>query len=92
MPQVVRTSESTRWYSQHCPKRTCYINKSQTLLPNRRQSVVRSKHAVLLLSTESSLCLPKKHSHIPVLYFFLKIRNLSAASQAGLCKNLFVWT
>lgn len=90
MLQVVRTSESTRWYSQHCPKRICCINPKCCCFPTGVRAwflAVRSKHAVLWLSTESSLRLPKKHSQVPIQDFFLKIRKISAASQARLCKK-----
>lgn len=87
MLQVVRTSESTRWYSQHCPKRTCCINPKRCCFPTAVRAwflAVRSKHAVLWFSTEGSLRLPKKHSQVPIQDFFLKIRKISAASQARL--------
>lgn len=90
MLQVVRTSESARWYSQHCPKRTCCINPKCCCFPTGVRAwflAVRSKHAVLWLSAESSLRLPKKHSQVPIQDFFLKIRKISAASQARLCKK-----
>lgn len=38
---MVETSESTRWYSWHCPEKDL-LHKSQALLPNRRQSTVLS--------------------------------------------------